>query len=577
MDYVGQVLRSLGIRRQDRVAVVLPNGPEMAAAFLGIAAYSVCAPLNPAYRRGEFDVLLQDLQASAIAVPAGADLAAREVAQDLGLILIELQPGQCAGCFRMRGVPTDFPSPADWGEPEDIALFLHTSGTTSRPKLVPLSHRNLCYSARNVATVLNLREQDCCLNVMPLFHIHGLVGALLSSLLAGGSVVCSAGFDSRRFAGLMRDFQPTWYSAVPAIHQSVLALAKSDPAVAASGRLRLIRSSSAALPPAVMAELEATFGVPVIESYGMTEAAHQMASNPLPPRVRKPGSVGLPAGPEMAIVDDAGRPLPAGVTGEIVIRGPNVMAGYLGDDQSNAAAFAGGWLRTGDLGCRDEDGYFYVLARANEVTNRGGEKISPREIDEVLLEHPAVAQAAAFAVPHPTLGEDLAAAVVLHDTGAASESELRRFLFERLAAVKVPSRILIVAEIPHGPSGKPQRIGLHERLAGQLRTDFVPPRSDLEKRIGAVIEQALGANRVSVLDNFFWLGGDSLKAARVLAQLSSVFQVQLPAITLFLNPTVAELSVEITRLLGEDTGFLEDLLDEMKAPLDADASLPVNS
>ena len=296
--------------------------------------------------------------------------------------------------------------------------------------------------------------------------------------------VCSTGYEDRSFADLMREFKPTWYSAVPTIHQSVIAMAKENPAVAASGCLRLIRSSSSSLPPTVMAELEETFRVPVIESYGMTEAAHQMASNPLPPAVRKPGSVGLPAGPEMAIMDEQGNLLPAAETGEIVIRGSNVTAGYANNPAANEAAFTNGWFRTGDLGCTDEDGYFSITGRKKEMINRGGENISPREIDEALLGHPSVAQAVAFAVPHPSLGEDVAAAVVLQDGADVSEQELRDFAFTRLAEFKVPSQIIFVDVIPKGPTGKLQRIGLHERLAPLLQAEYVAPEGPFESKLG---------------------------------------------------------------------------------------------
>lgn len=365
VNHIGHTLRDRGIERSDRVAVVLPNGPEMATAFLGTAAYATSAPLNPSYRRDEFEFYLTDLGVKAIVIPADADLPARDAAARLGLTVLDIEPppAQLAGEFTFRGTPIRMETPADWGRNEDIALVLHTSGTTSRPKQVPLSHRNLYSSACNIANVLRLSPNDCCLSVMPLFHIHGLVGALLSSLLAGGSVVCLPGFESDRFANLLCDFKPTWYSAAPTIHQSVLTLIKESPEVAALGCLRLIRSSSSALPPTVMAELEESFGVPVIESYGMTEAAHQMASNPLPPARRKPGSVGLPAGPEMAVMDDDGNLLPPEQTGEIVIRGGNVASGYANNPEANNAAFTAGWFRTGDIGRTDADGCFYVTGR----------------------------------------------------------------------------------------------------------------------------------------------------------------------------------------------------------------------
>jgi acyl-CoA synthetase (AMP-forming)/AMP-acid ligase II/acyl carrier protein len=516
---------------------------------------------------------LTDLGAKAIVVPAGADLPARDVARRLGVTVMDLDSSTTplAGGFTLAGASTAVDAPTDWGRNEDTALVLHTSGTTSRPKQVPLSHRNLCSSAGNIAGVLGLTAADRCLNVMPLFHIHGLAGALLSSMFAGGAVVCSAGYDNGTFAALMRDFEPTWYSAVPTIHQSVLALAKAQPAVAEGGHLRLIRSSSSSLPPSVMAALEETFRVPVIESYGMTEAAHQMASNPMPAAARKPGSVGLPAGPQMACMDDDGNLLPSGETGEVVIRGANVTAGYANNPEANETAFTNGWFRTGDVGHFDEDGYLLLRGRKKEMINRGGENISPREIDEAFLAHPAVAQAVAFAVPHPTLGEDVTVAVVLHPEATATENELRRFAFERLAPFKVPSRVVVVPAIPKGPTGKLQRIGLYGALRDELTVEHVAPRNDLEKSVVAVFEEILQTTPVGATDNFFSLGGDSLKATRVIAKLSSEFLVELPAVSLFLNPTAEELVLEITRLLGEDSGMLEELLAEIESMTDKEA------
>ena len=569
IEYVGSMLRGAGIGRSGTVAVVLPNGPDMAVTFLGVAAYATCAPLNPLSPREELEFCLQDLSANAVVVPAGGDSPARDVAERLNLRVLELidSTDREAGRFRF-GEPSMTPAlAAESGRPDDVALLLHTSGTTSRPKLVPLSHRNLCASARSIRDVLALSSGDCCLNMMPLFHIHGLVGALLSSVAASATVACSPGYQPGGFMPWMREFEPSWYSAVPTIHQSVLAEARLDGQLTPS-HLRFIRSSSAPLSPNLLEELESTFGVPVIESYGMTETAHQVASNPLPPATRKPGSVGPPAGPRMAIMSDAGELLPVGEVGEIVVRGPSVMAGYANSPEATEAAFSDGWLRTGDRGRTDDDGYFYVTGRVKEMINRGGESVSPREIDEVLAAHPAVAQAVTFAVPHPTLGEDLAVAVELLGEGTASEDELRRFAFERLAPSKVPSRIVTVTSIPKGPTGKLQRIGLRDALKAQLRVEYVAPRTDLEERVIATIEDVLGTASVGATDNFFGLGGDSLKAVRVLALLSSEFQIELPAVALFLNPTAESLGLEIIRLLGEDTGALEDLLSEIEGMTD---------
>jgi acyl-CoA synthetase (AMP-forming)/AMP-acid ligase II len=349
------------------------------------------------------------------------------------------------------------------GAARDVALLLHTSGTTARPKLVPLTTGNLRASVQHIIETLHLAPEDRCLNVMPLFHIHGLVAGLLTPLAAGGSVVLPEGFDAFAAPRWIEEELPTSYTAVPTIHQ--LLLQRSAPGMAAVGsRLRFIRSSSAALPPAVIGELEARFQVPVVEAYGMTEAAHQITSNPLSPGVRKAGTVGTGNGVEVRVIGETGGELPVGETGEVAIRGPNVMSGYLGNAEANSAAFVGGWFRTGDQGSVDPEGYLRLTGRLKEIINRGGEKVSPREVDEALLLHPAVAQAVAFSLPHALLGEEIGAAVVLREGCGAGERELRRFVAERLAPFKVPRRIVFLSQIPKGPTGKVQRIGLARRL-----------------------------------------------------------------------------------------------------------------
>jgi acyl-CoA synthetase (AMP-forming)/AMP-acid ligase II len=463
----GAALRAAGIGRGDRVAIVLPNGPEAATAFLAVACHAVTAPLNPSYKSEEFAFYLTDLRARTLIVQAGIDTPARAVAADLGIPVIELSPAEGqAGGFSLRAPEASRHGPG-FGEPvaeDDVALVLHTSGTTARPKIVPLTQGNLAASASHIGRTLRLGPSDVCLNIMPLFHIHGLIAAVLSSVAAGGSVVCTPGLSGFRFFSWLRDIRPTWYTAVPTMHQALLDLAPRFKDVIAAGRLRFIRSSSASLPPAVMVALEATFGVPVLEAYGMTEAAHQMASNQLPPAPRFAGSVGVAAGPEVAIMDAAGALLPAGSIGEVVIRGPNVTAGYENNPPANAASFRNGWFRTGDEGVLDGAGCLRLTGRLKEIINRAGEKIAPIEVDNVLMEHPSIRQAVTFAMPSRTFGEDVAAAVVLHDGAGRDVEELRGFVAARLAAFKVPRTIIFLDEIPKGPTGKPQRIGLAERL-----------------------------------------------------------------------------------------------------------------
>ncbi len=463
-------LAAHGIGRGDRVAIVLPNGPETATAFVAMAGCATTAPLNPAYRAEEFRFYLSDLRANALIIERDMESPARQAAADLSVPIIELsaKSGGPAGAFTLSGDAGAADPDTTAPEPDDIALILHTSGTTSRPKIVPLTQRNICASALNIAQTLELAPADRCLNIMPLFHIHGLIGAVLSSLGAGASVWCAPGFNALRFFAWMAQAAPTWYSAVPTMHQAILSRAGRNRDAIDTAALRLIRSSSSSLPPQVMAALEETFGCPVIESYGMTEAAHQMASNPLPPAARKAGTVGIAAGPEISVLDGANRPVPPATVGEVCIRGANVTAGYEANPEANAEAFAGGWFHTGDLGLLDADGYLTIAGRIKEIINRGGEKISPREVDEVLLDHPAVAQAVTFALPHDKLGEEIAAAIVPAGGEGVDERALRDFAARRLADFKVPRRIVVVDEIPKGATGKVQRIGLHEKLAGYL-------------------------------------------------------------------------------------------------------------
>jgi acyl-CoA synthetase (AMP-forming)/AMP-acid ligase II len=460
-------LNGMGIGRNDRVAIVLPNGPEMASAFVTIACGATTAPLNPAYRADEFSFYLSDLNAKCLVIQEGMESPARAVAAERGIPVVELVPGQgAAGEFSLRPQQPLAGTPALPGEAQaqDIALVLHTSGTTSRPKIVPLRQINVTASAYHIGDNLRLTPDDVCLNIMPLFHIHGLIAAVLSSLAAGASVSCSPGFNAFRFFSWFEEVRPTWFTAVPTMHQALLPLAARNAEKIAQGRLRFIRSSSASLPPQVMAALEKEFGVPVLESYGMTEAAHQMASNPLPPRARFAGSVGVAAGPQIAIMDEAGQIQPRGVLGEVVIQGRNVTAGYENNPDANAKAFTNGWFRTGDEGTLDADGYLRLTGRLKEIINRGGEKVSPLEVDAVLMDHPAVAQVVTFAMPHAKLGEEVAAAVVLREGASCGEHALRDFCGERLAPFKVPRKIVFLVEIPKGATGKLQRIGLAEKL-----------------------------------------------------------------------------------------------------------------
>lgn len=465
---VAASLASQGIGPNDRVGIVLDNGPEAATAFLSIGSAATAAPLNPSYRAEEFEFYLTDLRAKLLVAAAGKDTPAIGVAQKLNIPIARLvaHPERGAGTFTLEYERSaGAPQPVRAATPDDIALVLHTSGTTSRPKIVPLAHKNIAASAGNIRRTLALAANDRGLVIMPLFHIHGLIAALTAPLSAGGEVCCSPGFNALKFFGWLDEVKPTWYTGVPTMHQAILlrAAGEANQEILKHHRLRFIRSSSSALPPTVIAELERVFGVPVVEAYGMTEATHQMASNPLQ-GPRKAGTVGPSGGPEIRIVDDRGKDVPRGAPGEIVIKGPNVMTAYENNPKANADAFYDGWFRTGDQGVMDDDGYVAITGRLKEIINRGGEKISPREVDEIIMEHPAVHQCVTFAMPHDMLGEEVGAAIVLRQGTACTDKELRDFAAAKLAPYKVPKKILILDQIPVGATGKLQRIGLAQKL-----------------------------------------------------------------------------------------------------------------
>ena len=555
IDKMGRTLRAMGIGRRDRVVVMLPNGPEMAVAILTVAASAACAPMNPAYRAEELDRYFADLRPRALIIQAGMDSPARRTAHSRDVPVIELATAldAQAGLFTLAGEEEGAPS-HESVSPGDVALLLLTSGTTSRPKIVPLTHANICSSAYNCVAALALRETDRGLNMLPLFHGHGLNNNVLASLAAGASVVCSPGYDVNSFFAWLTAFRPTWYSAVPTIHRAILAQARHDRQRAADYRLRFVRSASAPLPPGIFAELEQTFETSVIESYGMTETASSfIACNPPPPRQRKPGSVGVPVGLDVAIMDERGALLPGGQRGEVVVRGASVMTGYDGDPLATEAAFAGEWFKTGDLGFFDDDGYLFLTGRIREMINRGGEKIAPQEVDEVLLGHPAVAEAATFAIPHATLGEDVASAIVLRSNAVATPKDIRQFATSRIADFKVPRQVFIVDEIPRGPTGKVQRIGLPAKLGLATRRPhpraFVAPRTPLEKVLARRWAEILQVAKIGIHDDFFASGGDSLLATEVLGHVYEITQVELEVSRFFQAPTVAEVAHHLEKLI----------------------------
>jgi acyl-CoA synthetase (AMP-forming)/AMP-acid ligase II len=453
---LAEQLAAAGVSRDDRVAIALPNGLPMLVSFLAASIAGTAAPLNPAYKEDEFRFYLGDTAARVLVLPPdGAEEARRAAADRVPIFTAAADAGGTVCLASPSGDAAR--RPLALPAVDDVALVLHTSGSTGRPKRVPLSHANLTISASNIARCYALGPADVSMCVMPLFHVHGLVASTLSTLASGGTVILPQKFSPLSFWRVARDHGMTWFSAVPTLHQLLLARA-ADPTgrrPGGSGKLRFIRSGSAALPPRLMHALETAFGAPVIEAYGMTEAAHQMTSNPLPPGDRKPGSVGCGTNVRISIMDVQGRHLPPGRRGEVVIQGPNVIRGYENNPEANAASFVDGWFKTGDQGYLDTDGYLTLVARIKELINRGGEKISPREIDEVLLAHPSIAEAVCFGMPHSIWGEEVAAAVVVREP--VSEAALLTYCSERLADFKRPKQIYITDAIPRTATGKIQR------------------------------------------------------------------------------------------------------------------------
>ena len=455
VNKIASQLAGNGISNKDRAAIVLPNGPFMASSFLTLSSYMSAAPLNPSYKTNEYEFYLKDLNPKIVIVEPNSSNEVVGVAKNLNIPVceIKIKKDDPSGLFNLFDIESEYQLP----EENDEGLVLHTSGTTSRPKIVPLTNKNIYSSAENISKSLNLSEVDHCLNIMPLFHIHGLIAILAASIRSGASVCASNGFNALKFLELAKSEKITWYSGVPTMHQAILLRAEKNLELAKNLNLRLIRSSSASLPPAVFEKLNNVFGCSVIEAYGMTEATHQMTSNPLPPKKQKPGFVGIPAGPEVCIMDEKDKILDQGETGEVCIKGDNVTLGYDNNPEANKNSFTNGWFRTGDQGYFDENGYLKISGRLKEIINKGGEKISPLEVDNVLMDHPLIEQAVCFGYEDKMLGEDIAAAIIVKEGKNCSETDVKTYAQEKLAKFKIPKKIFFVNEIPKGATGKLQR------------------------------------------------------------------------------------------------------------------------
>ena len=455
------VLAGLGVRRGHRVAIVMRSGPEVVELLLAVAALgATAAPMNPGYTQAEYAFYLSDLDPGLLLIQAGRGADARAAAGGRTVVDVSARP-QGPPQLSVAGTQATREGSFQPGSDGDVALLLHTSGTTRRPKQVPLLQRNLMASLRAIAALYRLGAADVSYCAMPLFHVHGLIASTLAQLAVGGSVVTPRRLSQRRYWQQVSAHGATWVSASPTIHTELI-----EHGTGSAPSIRFVRSCSSALSPALFRRLEELYQAPVLEAYGMTEASHQMTSNPLPPGRHLAGSVGIPAGAQVRIVGQTGRDLPAGQPGEVAVRGPGLTPGYLGDPEANAESFFDGWFRTGDRGLL-EDGYLRLEGRIKELIIRGGENISPGEVEDALKAHPAVSDAVCFGIDDDKYGQVVGAAVILK--GEADPAQLRASCRASLADFKVPKVIHVVNEIPRTPTGKIQRSLIASRLNGRRR------------------------------------------------------------------------------------------------------------
>jgi acyl-CoA synthetase (AMP-forming)/AMP-acid ligase II/acyl carrier protein len=536
IERVGTMLASMGFGRGSRIGISVASGPEAAVTMLATMIWATAAPIGLGLGFDDCTDQLSRLRIDAVIVREDEYSPLAQAAGAAQVRLLRLRPTEPPGGIILaaaapRAAVTRTPPHGD-----DIAVLMQTSGTTARPKIVPITHSQLVWNARQAP----IDEGDRYLSIGPIFNSTGLMNALLSPLAAGAATIIAGDFDSARFVDWLDTFKPTCLSSNPTMLASILdAVTARRPAEPQS--LRFVRSGSNALPSSIQRRLESALGVPVIQGYGMTETGY-IAQNPLPPREQRPNSVGIAMGAELRILrDDAQLTADEGV-GEILVRGPGVTRGYEDDAEANRLAFRDGWFRTGDIGRIDDDGYLFITGRQTELINRGGTKVSPAEVDAAFLQHPAVREAASFAVPHPSLGEDVVTAIVLHEADSMSVRSLRSYALEQLLPFKVPSSVVLVDQIPKNSLGKVNRRTLIDKFAAQLHIDYVAPRDEDEALVAAIFAEHFGLAQIGALDHFFRLGGDSLRAAQVLARFAERCGVEMSLQTLFESPTVAELA-----------------------------------
>ncbi len=548
--YIAQRLSQAGTQKpgqRPRIGIVLSNGPLMATALLGAAVAGVAMPFNPGYTLAEFEAYFKDTRPDFLLVDMNEQGPATVAAAATGLLVVRIRPDMTLSQIRFSGDSLPVP------QPDDVALVLLTSGSTGRAKSVPLTHRNVCTSARDVSRSMALSSTDRCLAMWEQYHVGGLVDLLLAPLASGGTVICTKGFNAEEFYRLLGVAKPTWFQVVPTTLNDVVGHARRQGLNPRGSSLRLLRSVAAALSPRLMAEAEELFQIPVIATFGMTEAGPLITSTPLPPAVRKPGSVGKSCGCEIRIADMHGNTLPPGAEGQVAIRGDNVFPGYEGDAAANAAQFRDGWFFTGDLGRLDADGELTLTGRLKQLINRGGEKVNPQEVDDALLSHPAIAEAACFPVAHATLGEDVAAAVVLR--GTAEVESIRRHLATLLAPFKIPARIQVLESLPRNAVGKVDRLALADTMAkadAQKKT-VLAESGTLEAQVASIWAKELGLPSVGIDVEFSALGGDSLSEIKVLVAVETAVGRKMRNVGLRQSMTVRKMA----RLLEQEGEAIE--------------------
>lgn len=554
VERVGAVLKQAGIGAKNRVAIVMPDSGDLALAIAAVACHTTVVPLNPRLTAAEIDALFVSHRLDAIVLLEGADIPAHAAATQRGACLLAARSNDTGIELVLKTAPLAASGAREEAAPDDVLMILRTSGTTAKPKLVAVTHRNMQSMAARRQYWFGLGPTDRVLCIMPLYHAQGLFNALFAQLFLGGSLACPIRAAGAKFCDWLKVLEPTCYSAGPTFHRSVLEQAMAVPRDELQHRLRFIQSGAAPLPAAVHEGLERIFGVPIVDTYGLSEAGN-ISANTVAQEGRRRGTVGRAWPGELALRNEDGSIVTEGGPAEIVLRGAGVMPGYLDDEAANQTAFEDGWFRTGDLGCIDADGFLTVVGRIKEMINRGGEKLAPAEIDEHLQRHPAVAEAAAFPVPHPRLGEDVAAAVILRPSAKATELELRRFLQESLVPFKIPRRIHLVASLPKGETGKVLRQELTRIFSADAQVHAAQPSSwgsPLEIEIAELWERLLGRGDIGPEDDFFELGGDSLLATQMLIELEHLTGTALPDTMLFEAATIRQLASSVVRKEDED-------------------------